>query len=71
MGNYKYDKKNTKLFALKANLTTDADICERLESVGNIQGYIKSLIRADIASGGRLSRPLAVSPAESEESAAE
>lgn len=27
----------------------DADILERLSEVGNKQGYIKSLIRADIA----------------------
>ena len=33
---------------LKLNKETDADIIEKLESCENIQGYIKSLIRADI-----------------------
>jgi hypothetical protein len=34
---------------LKLNLKTDADILEKLESVGNRQGYIKELIRKDLA----------------------
>lgn len=29
----------------------DADILAKLEAVGNVQGYIKELIRADIKSG--------------------
>jgi hypothetical protein len=37
---------------LKLNTTTDADILEALEASGNRQGYIKSLIRADIAKRG-------------------
>ena len=44
----RYDAANTKQFHLKLNLTTDADIIRRLEMVGQIQGYIKALIRADI-----------------------
>lgn len=52
MGKYKsqerYDASNTKQIRLKLNIKTDADILEKLESVGNKQGYIKSLIRADI-----------------------
>jgi hypothetical protein len=32
-------------------LTTEMDIVEKLESVENKSGYIKSLIRADIAKG--------------------
>ena len=51
--NAKYDAANTKRFGLKLNLTTDADIIERLEQVstmdGGKQGYIKALIRKDIA----------------------
>ncbi len=45
----KYDAKNTKQIVLKLNLKTDADILEQLEKVGNKQGYIKELIRKDIA----------------------
>lgn len=43
----KYDSANTKQFVLKLNRRTDADLIARLESVGNIQGYIKELIRKD------------------------
>ena len=45
----RYDKENTKRFALKVNKKTDADILEKLNSVPNRQGYIKRLIREDIA----------------------
>ena len=52
MGKYKaqerYDAVNTKQIRLKLNLTTDKDILEHLNKVGNKQGYIKELIRADI-----------------------
>lgn len=44
----KYDKANTTQVRMKLNLKTDADILEKLDSVGNKQGYIKALIRADI-----------------------
>lgn len=46
----KYDeahKKDFRMVQLKLNRKTDEDIIDRLESVGNIQGYIKELIRAD------------------------
>ena len=45
----KYDKKNTKQFMMKLNLKYDADIIDKLQSVKNRQGYIKDLIRNDIA----------------------
>ena len=45
----RYDKANTKQVALKLNRSTDADILEWLAEVGNVQGYIKQLIRRDIA----------------------
>lgn len=45
----KYDAKKTKFYGLKLNLTTDADILEKLRSVDNVQGYIKELIRRDIS----------------------
>ena len=44
----KYDAANTKKIVIKLNLKTDADILKRLDDVGNKQGYIKQLIRADI-----------------------
>lgn len=46
---YKYDKNNTKQYRLKLNVTHDRDIIERLDALTNKQGYIKDLIRADIA----------------------
>lgn len=47
----KYDMTHTKPVYLKLNLKTDADIIEKLSTVGNMQGYIKALIREDIARG--------------------
>lgn len=44
----KYDASHTKQIKLKLNLETDKDILERLDEMDNKQGYIKSLIRADI-----------------------
>lgn len=44
----KYDAQNTKRYSLKLNLVTDADILARLEAVGNVQGYIKELVRRDM-----------------------
>lgn len=44
----KYDKDHTARISLKLNLSTDADVLEKLRSVENMQGYIKGLIRADI-----------------------
>ena len=44
----KYDKANTKAVYLKLNKNTDKDILEQLDRVGNIQGYIKELIRKDM-----------------------
>lgn len=45
----RYDVANTKRVQLKLNNTTDADILEKLSSVKSMQGYIKALIRNDIA----------------------
>lgn len=45
----KYDSVNTRHFHIKYNNKTDADILSWLESKPSIQGYIKQLIRADIA----------------------
>ena len=45
----KYDKVNTRLIQLKLNKKTDADILDHLDSLSNKQGYIKELIRKDMA----------------------
>ena len=44
----RYDKAKTKMYAIKVVKTTESDIIEKLESVPNTSGYIKSLIRKDI-----------------------
>lgn len=44
----KYDKKHTRGVYLKLNTETDRDVIDKLDSVDNRQGYIKSLIRKDI-----------------------
>lgn len=47
----KYDAAHTKQIKMKLNTTTDADILDKLEKVGNKQNYIKNLIRKDIQAG--------------------
>lgn len=42
------DPTKTKRYSLKFNMSTDADIISRLESVESKQGYIKELIRRDM-----------------------
>ena len=44
----KYNRSNVKQVKMNLNLKTDADILEHLATVGNVQGYIKSLIRQDM-----------------------
>lgn len=44
----KYMQANTKQMKINLSLKYDADIIAKLETVGNMQGYIKALIRADI-----------------------
>lgn len=50
--NAKAHKKNTRCFTFRFTKSTDADVIAKLESVPNKQGYIKSLIRADIEKAG-------------------
>lgn len=45
-----YHAKNRHDFKVPVMLQSECDILEKLESVPNISGYIKSLIRADIKS---------------------
>ena len=44
----RYDAKNTRQLHLKLNRNTDWDVIDKLNSVPNMQGYIKKLIRADL-----------------------
>jgi hypothetical protein len=44
-----YDRKNTKLIGMKLNKNTDADILTFLEGIENVQGYLKELVRKDMA----------------------
>lgn len=48
----KWDRENTTVVTMKLNKNQDADIIEKLKSVGKKQTYIKKLIRADIARSG-------------------
>lgn len=45
----KYDDRMTVQVKMKLNKGTDADILAKLDAVDNVQGYIKDLIRKDIA----------------------
>ena len=47
--NQKWEKANVKRLLVKLYLNTDKDILEKLETMKNKQGYIKQLIRKDIA----------------------
>ena len=44
----RFEKEKCKRVSIKLVKTTDADILEHLSKKENKQGYIKSLIRADI-----------------------
>ena len=45
----RYDAKNTRQVHIKLNLRTDKDVLARLDEVQSKQGYIKRLIREDLA----------------------
>lgn len=45
----KWDRLNTKVYQIKVMNKTEQDIIQKLESEPNKAGYIKRLIRADIA----------------------
>ena len=47
--NARWDRDNTKQVKCKFNLRTDDDILKHLQKQGNVQGYLKRLIREDIA----------------------
>lgn len=46
---HEWQKNNMRQVRFVLNVRTDADIIERLDMSGNVRGYLKSLIRADIA----------------------
>lgn len=46
----RYNRFNTTQLNVRLNKHTDTDIIEELDKVPSKQGYIKALIRADIAS---------------------
>lgn len=48
MGNTASDRKNARCYSLKFSKNTDAELIEWLDSHESIQGYLKSLIRADM-----------------------
>ena len=43
----RYDRENTRQFALKLNVRTDADILDWLDAQPNVQGAIKRLLREE------------------------
>ncbi|MEG0179836.1 MAG: hypothetical protein RR654_09820 [Oscillospiraceae bacterium] len=45
----RWQRNNMKGYAFKVATTTEADIIAKLDSVSNKAGYIKSLIRKDLA----------------------
>ena len=50
--NAKYEREKTRSIKIKLTKSTDADILRKLDDVGNKQGYIKALIRADLKKEG-------------------
>ena len=49
----KYDKAKTKTYTIKVIKTTEQDIINKLEEKANKAGYVKSLIRKDIAKSNK------------------
>ena len=47
--NIKAQKRNIRRYVLAVTKSNDSDIIERLDSIGNVNGYLKELIRSDIA----------------------
>ena len=46
--NKEYDRKNTKMYCIKLNYRTDANLISWLESVHNVQGLIKELLNKEL-----------------------
>lgn len=45
----RYDAKTAKYYSLKLNTNTDSEMIEHLAKQENVQGYLKELIRKDMA----------------------
>lgn len=56
MATAEYDKKNCTRVNLKLNNKTDADIIKKLGAVGNVQGFIKNVIRKEIMEDTKMKR---------------
>ena len=56
MATQEYDKKNTTRVSIKLNNKTDADIIEKLETVENVQGFIKAIIRNEMEGAGTMKK---------------
>jgi len=41
----KYDRNNTRIYTIKLNVNTDQELIKVIEDQGNVQGFIKGLIR--------------------------
>lgn len=63
---YEEKKRNTKQYRLELRKTLDADLIEKLDTVENKAGYLKSLIKSDIKNGGgvEFENPDTLSPRE-------
>ncbi len=48
----RYQKKVMRQVSLKLNMNQDKELIDKLDRVGNVQGYIKSLIKQDIEKNG-------------------
>lgn len=48
MASNKYNKDHTKTICIRLNKETDQDILEALNTIPNMSGYIKQLIRLDL-----------------------
>ena len=46
--NKEYDRQNTKMYCIKLNYRTDANLISWLESVNNVQGLIKELLNKEL-----------------------
>ena len=62
----RYDKVNRRVYGFRLHNEIDSDIIEKLASVPSMQGYIKQLIREDLARTRPVSVPDSVPETERE-----
>lgn len=48
MGNYNSDRKNARFYGLKLSRNTDGELIDHLGKQGNVQAYLKNLIKNDM-----------------------